>query len=177
MITRIPLAEVRLAPVLNISGTFSAQNFATTANRQNLGAFFQILYDGRACKPDSVGRKCVLTIIPLGRSLRNGSSSLPEGCSRLQAYLSRRCLRGSSANLRLLRSASRAGSPLLFGLAPRGVFLASPVARRAVGSYPTVSPLPAKAPLKDDEQVPLPPVTAANFRGGLFSVALSVTQS
>jgi hypothetical protein len=43
-----------------------------------------------------------------------------------------------------------------------------------VGSYPTVSPLPAKAPLKDDEQVPLPPVTAANFRGGLFSVALSV---
>jgi len=43
-----------------------------------------------------------------------------------------------------------------------------------VGSYPTVSPLPAKAPLKDDEQVSLPPVTAASFRGGLFSVALSV---
>ena len=79
--------------------------------------------------------------------------------------------------LRLLRSASRAGSPLLFGLAPRGVFLASPVARRAVGSYPTVSPLPAKAPLQDDEQVSLPPVTAATFCGGLFSVALSVTLS
>src|SRR6266853_3341207 len=89
--------------------------------------------------------------------------------------------RRSSTNLpsetgyRLLRSASRAGSPLLFGLAPRGVFRASPVARRAVGSYPTVSPLPAKAPLIDDEQVSLPPVTAALFRGGLFSVALSVT--
>jgi hypothetical protein len=79
--------------------------------------------------------------------------------------------------LRLLRSPSRAGSPLLFGLAPRGVFRASPVARRAVGSYPTVSPLPAKAPLIDDEQVSLPPVTAALFRGGLFSVALSVTLS
>jgi len=47
--------------------------------------FFQIVYGGRACKPDSVGRKRVLTIIPLGRSSRYGSSSLPEGCSRLQA--------------------------------------------------------------------------------------------
>ena len=75
------------------------------------------------------------------------------------------------------RSSSRAGSPLLFGLAPRGVFLASPVARRAVGSYPTVSPLPAKVHLNDDEQVPLLPVTAANFRGGLFSVALSVNRN
>jgi len=46
-----------------------------------------------------------------------------------------------------------------------------------VGSYPTVSPLPAKAHLNDDEQVPLPPVTAANFRGGLFSVALSVNRN
>ena len=43
-----------------------------------------------------------------------------------------------------MRSTSRAGSPLLFGLAPRGVFRASPVARRAVGSYPTFSPLPAE---------------------------------
>ena len=74
-------------------------------------------------------------------------------------------------------SASRAGSPLLFGLAPRGVFRASPVARRAVGSYPTFSPLPAKALFPDDEQVSLPPVTEALFRGGLFSVALSVTPS
>jgi hypothetical protein len=39
-------------------------------------------------------------------------------------------------------SASRAGSPLLFGLAPRGVFRASDVATGAVGSYPTFSPLP-----------------------------------
>jgi hypothetical protein len=46
-----------------------------------------------------------------------------------------------------------------------------------VGSYPTVSPLPAKALLYDDEQVSLPPVTAATFRGGLFSVALSVNGS
>jgi len=41
-------------------------------------------------------------------------------------------------------STSRAGSPLLFGLAPRGVFRASRVATRAVGSYPTFSPLPRR---------------------------------
>ena len=57
--------------------------------------------------------------------------------------------------------ARRTTSPLLFGLAPDGVCRAAPVAGDAVGSYPTVSPLPA---------------TAQNTRpaGGLFSVALSV---
>ena len=49
---------------------------------------------------------------------------------------------GLHRNERRLRSSSRVGSPLLFGLAPRGVFRASFVAKRAVGSYPTVSPLP-----------------------------------
>ena len=43
----------------------------------------------------------------------------------------------------------------LFGLAPGGVYRAAPVTRRAVGSYPTLSPLPRK-------------------RGGLLSVALSL---
>jgi len=33
-------------------------------------------------------------------------------------------------------------APSLFGLAPGGVCRAAPVARRAVGSYPTLSPLP-----------------------------------
>jgi len=37
---------------------------------------------------------------------------------------------------------TRAGSRCLFGLAPTGGYRATPVARRAVGSYPTVSPLP-----------------------------------
>src|SRR5215469_2632446 len=40
-------------------------------------------------------------------------------------------------------STSRASSPLLFGLAPHGVCLASVIAAGAVGSYPTFSPLPA----------------------------------
>ena len=40
---------------------------------------------------------------------------------------------------------SRASSPLLFGLAPRGVFRAPGVATGAVGSYPTFSPLPGSA--------------------------------
>src|SRR5207247_352107 len=38
--------------------------------------------------------------------------------------------------------ATRAGSRCLLGLAPTGGCRAAPVARRAVGSYPTVSPLP-----------------------------------
>src|ERR1700682_184220 len=42
-------------------------------------------------------------------------------------------------------SVSRASSPLLFGLAPRGVFRAPDVATGAVGSYPTFSPLPNDA--------------------------------
>src|SRR6267143_2116515 len=52
---------------------------------------------------------------------------------------------------------TRAGSRCLFGLAPTGGYRATPVARRAVGSYPTVSPLPLD-----------------QIKGGLFSVALSV---
>ena len=40
---------------------------------------------------------------------------------------------------------SRASSPLLFGLAPRGVFRALAIANEAVGSYPTFSPLPNDA--------------------------------
>src|SRR5262245_38348514 len=49
---------------------------------------------------------------------------------------------------------TRAGSRCLFGLAPTGGCRAVPVARPAVGSYPTVSPLPF------------------GYKGGLFSVAL-----
>jgi len=43
----------------------------------------------------------------------------------------------------------------LFGLAPGGVYRATSIAGRAVGSYPTLSPLPSKL-------------------GGLLSVALSL---
>ena len=53
---------------------------------------------------------------------------------------------------------ARATPSSLLGLAPGGVYRAAPVTRDAVGSYPTVSPLP----------VPLRAI------GGLFSVALSV---
>ncbi len=55
--------------------------------------------------------------IHLGRPLLTGSSSLPGG------------------------SASRINTPL-FGLAPNGVCRAVHIAVSAVGSYPTVSPLP-----------------------------------
>jgi len=48
---------------------------------------------------------------------------------------------------------SRASSPLLFGLAPRGVFRAFAIASEAVGSYPTFSPLPTLPALRDVSQV------------------------
>jgi len=56
-------------------------------------------------------------VIPLDPPLPMGSSSLP----------------GSSASHAIAS---------LFGLAPDGVYRAGPVTRPAVGSYPTVSPLP-----------------------------------
>ena len=73
-------------------------------------------------------------------------------------------------------STSRAGSPLLFGLAPRGVFRAPDVATGAVGSYPTFSPLPNDASdWKTSRRFFLRDVTVLRSAGGIFSVALSVT--
>jgi hypothetical protein len=69
----------------------------------------------------------------------------------------------------------RAGPPLLFDLAPRGVFRAPNVAIRAVGSYPTFSPLPNALDRRRRAQGfawGLPP--RSKLTGGLFSVALSV---
>ena len=54
--------------------------------------------------------------------------------------------------------------PSLFGLAPGGVCHAASVAGRAVGSYPTLSPLPRHCPCPK----------ARTGRGGLLSVALSL---
>jgi hypothetical protein len=74
------------------------------------------------------------------------------------------------------RRTGRAGPPLLFGLAPRGVFHAPDVAVRAVGSYPTFSPLPDA---RDRKRRALGITSGLPQRslltGGLFSVALSVT--
>ena len=55
------------------------------------------------------------------------------------------------------RTCPTSGRPSLFGLAPGGACRASPVARTAVGSYPTLSPLPPR-----------------EREGGLLSVALSL---
>ena len=59
-------------------------------------------------------------------------------------------------------------SSRLFCLAPDGVFRAAPLARDAVGSYPTFSPLPKANPAK--------PFRAKHgpASGSLFSVTLSV---
>ena len=71
-----------------------------------------------ACKPGSV--ECYLaTVIPLGAQSPTPSSSLPAASE-----------------------SGRAIPRCLFGLAPTGVCRATGVTTCAVGSYPTVSPLP-----------------------------------
>ena len=97
---------------------------------------------GRADKPGSVPLTRRAATIHLGPPLPTGSNGLPTGQGK--------------------RTASRRSEerlPCLFGLSPGGVYRARPVTGPAVGSYPTVSPLP----------VPRGAI------GGLFSVALSLT--
>ncbi len=72
-----------------------------------------------ADKPVSVPLRAI--VIHLDRPLLNGSSNLP----------------GSETG--------RAAPPPLFGLAPRGVFLAAAITCSAVRSYRTISPLPSLA--------------------------------
>src|SRR6202789_1291221 len=100
-------------------------------------------------------------IIPLGPESLRDSSSLPEG--------------HSSSVLRANLHTGWASPPLLFGLAPRGVFRAPDVATRAVGSYPTFSPLPNAPTVRGEPQVlPAACRRSSSVTGGLFSVALSV---
>jgi len=73
-------------------------------------------------------------------------------------------------------SASRAGSPLLFGLAPRGVFPCSRNYYRDGGLLPHLFTLTKRISVaKTSHRFPcaMPPCCAA---GGIFSVALSVTE-
>jgi hypothetical protein len=86
--------------------------------------------------------------------------------------------------VRILRAASQLSGPaagrasptLLFGLAPRGVFRASDVATGAVGSYPTVSPLPVRRLNRPVEGFAFCRPPSAILTGGLVSVALSVAE-
>ena len=62
----------------------------------------------------------------------------------------------------------RAAPCSLFDLAPDGVYPASAVTLGAVGSYPTLSPLPSFAKASEGK----PPEAAK--KGGILSVALSI---
>ena len=79
----------------------------------------------RVCRPDSVRRSPGVTVIRLGPRLPGGSSHLPARTDG--------------------RPSRREPHACLFGVAPGGVWRAVPVTGNAVGSYPTVSPLPATA--------------------------------
>lgn len=97
------------------------------------------------CKPGSVWPDCCQSdaaAIHLGRMLPPASCNPP---GRL---------------IRKLITRPKPDAPSLFGLAPNGVYHATPVTGSAVGSYPTLSPLPANTP--------------QGMTGGLLSVALSL---
>ena len=82
-----------------------------------------------ACKPGSVPlprKRGNAAAIPLDRPLRDGSRDQP----------------GRLGPATALPASKEAGASSLFGLAPGGACHAVPVARSAVGPYPTLSPLP-----------------------------------
>lgn len=86
--------------------------------------------------------------MPLG--VGGDHSSGPPIARRLDAAYPRVLARTPK---RPARVTGRAGPPLLFGLAPRGVYPAADITGRAVGSYPTVSPLPSATIGKDLPEV------------------------
>src|ERR1700730_3623561 len=71
-----------------------------------------------------------------------------RGRERLSRAPTQPCTAEGALPLSRIGSSSRAGSPLLFGLAPRGVFQAPDIATGTVGSYPTFSPLPNESALR-----------------------------
>ena len=91
------------------------------------------------CRTQTAKQFAHAAIIPLGHGSHRDSSSLPEGSQSTMACAT---VKRSAFIFMNACSSSRAGSPLLFGLAPRGVFRAPGVTTGAVGSYPTFSPLP-----------------------------------
>jgi hypothetical protein len=122
----------------NIQGTNQAQLFQTERGQRLTRPGDERIrrpVSRVLCRP----RKADAAIIPLDRPSPDGSRDQPGRLGR----------RGLS-DLRV----RRADAAPLFGLAPGGACHAVPVARSAVGSYPTLSPLPQ--------------------RGGLLSVALSL---
>jgi hypothetical protein len=101
-----------------------------------------------ACKPGSV---------PLIREISNGGDGHSSG-----TLVTERLVRPTrAATRRFARPPGIPGGlPLLFGLAPGGVFPAAAVTGGAVRSYRTVSPLP--------------PTQSSRGGGGVLSVALSL---
>jgi len=90
---------------------------------------------GRTCKPNFVpGNRAM--IIPLAPPLRMGSSDLPAALPAARG----RDLSGPSLRTGAVWPPARKRG--LFGLAPGETYRATPITRRAVRSYRTVSPLP-----------------------------------
>ena len=109
-----------------------------------------------ACKPGSVGSE-----LPGDHSSGTALARRLEQPTRTTGPEKGWCLRTASS---------------LFGLAPGGVCPAALVAKDAVGSYPTVSPLPRQrfGPCPIPAHDGIGEGGSNRRRGGLFSVALSL---
>ncbi len=114
-------------------------------------------------------------------ALRDDHSSSPGLAAGIQqptrGFILPGSLRHREGSAFAKHSSSRASSPLLFGLAPRGVCHALDITAEAVGSYPTFSPLPASRTFEDVPKVFLRDITGLRAAGGIVSVALSVNSS
>ena len=123
---------------------------------------------GRACKPDSVWRfalqRCAVTIIPLGRNSRCGSSNLPEG-SPSESF---RQSEGSETQ--------RAGPalPSYLVLHHAGFAVPTTLLPPRWALTPPFHPY-LRANHADIPKVFLRSATGLRSAGGIFSVALSVT--
>lgn len=105
--------------------------------------------------------------LALHRDNHSSSPDLATGIKRPTRGSSspaRRSLTSEPRNDCANRVKSRASSPLLFGLAPRGVCHASNIAVEAVGSYSTFSPLPQKRTKEDAPKVFLRVITGLEPR-------------
>jgi hypothetical protein len=94
---------------------------------------------GRVCKPDSVA---ALSLGPTCVGVGDGTADDHSSRSRIAPGLEQPTRGSQQVAPASALHTGWASPPLLFGLAPRGVFRAPDVAIRAVGSYPTFSPLP-----------------------------------
>ena len=124
----------------------------------------------------------ILYVAALASLLRDDHSSSPGLATGIQrptrgSILPCRLRRTKGSSLSRALSPSRAASPLLFGLAPRGVSVPASLLTPRWALTPPFHPYLRCAPFEDIPKVFLRAITGIRSAGGIFSVALSVNSS